>query len=284
MQQRLVEQSGFDGKLASTEERDEIVKRNGERLATGSGEGAGIEAVELKAPEATRVDEAQFAARGEVQDGVGVRREWDVGGGDEQAAGHAEVDQALRVRRARFARRWSLRGRFGQVNHDVLADAVDAGDAQAGERGGHLMRRGFERFFIGGEPGGDDAVAADAAVDAVGYGFYFGELGHGQVWPTTFFRVAWSLSVSCPNGQLGVLRSGTALLLQNIDVGIVPAEITIELRRSPFIVVSRASIVLKRALFRKIPTRIRIDGMLTLRSSCRFVMARSLKLFYFGCE
>ena len=49
-----------------------------------------------EASEAAGVDEAKFFAAAEGEDGVGVGRDGGVGGGDEQAAGHAEVDEELR--------------------------------------------------------------------------------------------------------------------------------------------------------------------------------------------
>ena len=49
--------------------------------------------VDGEAAEAAGIDEADFAAVGEGKDGMGMRRQRDFGRGDEQAAGHAEVDE-----------------------------------------------------------------------------------------------------------------------------------------------------------------------------------------------
>ncbi len=183
VEQRLVEQRGLDGELAAAEERDEVIGGNGEGFAAGSGEEAGVDGVKGETAETARVDEAQLAAGSEMQHSMGVRREGEPGGGDEQAAGHPEMDQqlGLRVRRSGFAIRRGravARASSLEVDDDVLADAVDASNAQAGERLRHFCRRGPEGLLISTEPGGDDSVAAEAAVHAVGDGFHFGEFGH----------------------------------------------------------------------------------------------------------
>jgi len=106
VQERLIEQRGLDRRAARMEEGDEAGERDSERFAAGAGEGcwllvAGcwLRGVEGDAAEAARIDEAEFtagcfpwrAAQGE--DGVGVGREGDFGRGDEEATGHAEVDE-----------------------------------------------------------------------------------------------------------------------------------------------------------------------------------------------
>ena len=98
---------------------------------------------------------------------MGVRRDGRSGVGDEQAAGHAQVDQELRRLFLRLT-----------VDDDGLADAVDAVDAAAGERFGDLVGRRFEGLRLVAGPDGADGLAVDAGMDAVGYGFDFGKLGH----------------------------------------------------------------------------------------------------------
>ena len=49
-----------------------------------------------KATEAACVDEAKLFAAAEGKYGVGMRGDRSIGCGDEQAAGHAEVDEELR--------------------------------------------------------------------------------------------------------------------------------------------------------------------------------------------
>jgi hypothetical protein len=99
---------------------------------------------------------------------VGVWREGCIGGRDEEAARHTEVDE-------------ELRGFFlaAQIDDDGLADAVDALDAAACEELDDLVRRRFEGLgFVAGPDGADD-LAVNAGVNAVSYRFDFGELGHG---------------------------------------------------------------------------------------------------------
>lgn len=89
VEERLVEQCGFDGRLAVAKESDEIFQGDGEGLFARAGVGLVRDG---EAAEAARVYEAEFASAAEGEDGVGVERDWGVGGGDEEASGHAEVD------------------------------------------------------------------------------------------------------------------------------------------------------------------------------------------------
>src|SRR5438270_12144667 len=95
MEERLVEQRCFDGGFAVAEEGDEVLERNRQRF----GSGAVVSRVggdKGEASEAAGVDEAEFFAAAESENGVSVRRNRRVGRGDEQAAGHAQVDEELR--------------------------------------------------------------------------------------------------------------------------------------------------------------------------------------------
>ena len=106
VQERLIEQSSLDRRAARVEESDEIGEGDGEGFASGAGKGcrllvAGcwLRCVEGDATEAAWIDEADFAAgcfpwrAAQGEDGVGVGREGDFGRGDEEATGHAEVDE-----------------------------------------------------------------------------------------------------------------------------------------------------------------------------------------------
>ena len=164
VEERLVEQCGFDWRLAIAEERDEVFERDGEGLFAGARVGFGCDG---EAAEAAGVDETELASAAEDEDGVGVGRDGRVGGGDEETAGHAEVDEEL--------------GGFflsGEVDNDGLAYAVDAVNPAAGEDFRDLVGWRFEglRFVAG--PDGADGLAVDSFVDAVGYGLDFGEFGH----------------------------------------------------------------------------------------------------------
>jgi hypothetical protein len=66
----------------------------------------------------------------------------------------------------------------GEVDDYGLAYAVDSVDAAVGEGFGYGFGWGLEglRFVAG--PDGADGFAVDTLVDAVGYGFDFGEFGH----------------------------------------------------------------------------------------------------------
>ncbi len=105
----LVEEGGLDGELAAAEELGEVGGGDGGGLGTGAGVagvfcfgfgvrfGGIVEVDDGEAAEAAGVDEAEFAGVGQGQDGVGVGWERDFGLRDEEAAGHAEVDEELGV-------------------------------------------------------------------------------------------------------------------------------------------------------------------------------------------
>ena len=100
-----------------------------------------------------------------------MRVEWngDVGLRDEQAAGHAEMNEELRG--------LGLVG-TADIGDDGFADAADAADFAVGEGFGELGFGGFEGLGLAAGPDAKDALTADAGVDSVSDGFYFGELGH----------------------------------------------------------------------------------------------------------
>ena len=73
------------------EELDEVVELNFERLGTVS-----FETVRnTQTPEAPRINEAQFPARSQLRDQVGVFCHFAVRGGDHHATGHSQVDDPL---------------------------------------------------------------------------------------------------------------------------------------------------------------------------------------------
>ena len=100
VEERLVEQRGLDGGAAVAEEGDEVFEGNGEGLAAGAlvrcpchVVRCSFGRVEGEAAEAAGVDEADFALIVEGEDGMGVGWDGGVRGRDEEAAGHAEMDE-----------------------------------------------------------------------------------------------------------------------------------------------------------------------------------------------
>jgi hypothetical protein len=83
----------------------------------------------------------------------------------------AEVNEELR---------WLLgvAGLAGEVEGDGLAYAVDAVDARVREGLGDDIGRRLEGLGLVAGFNTEDGLAVDAGVDSVGYGFYFGKLGH----------------------------------------------------------------------------------------------------------
>jgi len=128
--------------------------------------------VKREPAKAACVHKTQFAARTQLQNGVGVRRNRHFCGRYQQASGHSEMHDPLQCR---CARRPASRG---QIEDNMLADAMDPIDSRAGEGFGHNLRIGFEGLFITAEPDGIDALAAYAFVHAIRDGFDFRELGH----------------------------------------------------------------------------------------------------------
>ena len=156
----------MSGGAALTEESGKVVGRDGQRLAAGAGEGLlhrlrRGDAMELKTPEAPWIHKTKVAAGSQVQDAVGVGGYRRLRIGDQQTAGHAQMDDPLQRS-------------VCQIEDNVLADTVDALDAAALELGGHELLGGLKGFRLAAEPGAFDAVSADAFIDSAGDGFDFG--------------------------------------------------------------------------------------------------------------
>ena len=95
-EEALVKEGGLDGSFSFAEERGEIFRGDGEGLETGGQKCRTLAEVFVRqATETAGIDEAEFAAAGECDARVGVRRDGRGGIGDEQAAGHAEVHDPL---------------------------------------------------------------------------------------------------------------------------------------------------------------------------------------------
>src|SRR6202034_92565 len=76
-QELLVQQGRLDGRAAGPEEGGELVLRNGEGLLSGSLEALGLRLflgnpMDRHAPEAPRVDKAEFPTRRQMQNAVCV--------------------------------------------------------------------------------------------------------------------------------------------------------------------------------------------------------------------
>ena len=168
VEQGLVEQSCLDRCSTTLEECDKVVEWDSERFAAGSGV-AGVRRDDREASKAPGVNETKFAASAERERGVGVWRQGSLGRGDKQAAGHAEVDEKLSGRAVAI-----------KVDHDGLANAVNAEDAGLGEGVDQERGRRFEGLGLVAGPDGAHNLAVYAVVDAVRDGFDFGKFRHGQ--------------------------------------------------------------------------------------------------------
>jgi hypothetical protein len=67
-----------------------------------------------------------------------------------------------------------------EVHDDRFPDAADTLDSGASQRGGDFVFWGLEGQGLAARPDTQDALAGHAGVHAVGYGFDFGELRHGD--------------------------------------------------------------------------------------------------------
>ena len=174
VEQGLVEEGGLNGRSAAAEERGEVGGRDDEGFGAGAGVGL---AMDGEAAEAAGIDEADLAAVGEGEDGVGVWRQRDVGLRDEKAAGHAEVNEELGWGGlvAGCVSAWVFVA--AQGHDDGLADATDLGDGGAGENLLDLALRALEGLGFAAGPDAGDALALDAGVNAVGDGFDLRQLG-----------------------------------------------------------------------------------------------------------
>ena len=99
---------------------------------------------------------------------MGVRGDRRIGCGDEETAGHSEVDEELGGLLLAH-----------QVDDYGLADTVNAVDATTRKGFDDFVGRGFEGLRFVARPDGPDGLTVDASMNAVGYCFDFGELWHG---------------------------------------------------------------------------------------------------------
>src|SRR6266850_657488 len=137
---------------------------------------------------------------------MGVLGEVAFGGRDEHLPGHAEVNDPL--------------ARWREVNNDVLADALHLVDARTLEDFGDLTGWRFQRLRLGADPDGFDHVSGDALIQAAGDGLDFGEFGHFEAVPSTWYSVPsvnnWDferagLSFDCSRARLNFSRTSQFL-------------------------------------------------------------------------
>lgn len=102
---------------------------------------------------------------------MSVRRHGHISMGIKQAASHSEVNEKLAG--GGFAA-WAF-----EVKDDVLANAMNPGDAEASESGGDDVGCGLEGLAGTAARNRENTLAVGAVVDALGDGFDFGEFGHG---------------------------------------------------------------------------------------------------------
>ena len=83
---------------------------------------------------------------------------------------------------------------------------MDAIDAAAGEDFDDLVGGRLEGLGLVAGPDGADGLAVDALVDAVGYGFDFGELGHALQYMGERLNTDCSDDTDSETGNISFLR------------------------------------------------------------------------------
>jgi len=133
----LVEQRSLDGQFAAAEESGKVAGGDGERFGAGGVKGGGAdELTEFETAEAAGIDEAKLAAALEAEADVGVGDDRLVGRGNQQAAGHSQMDDPLCIWLrvcVGLRDRWGLwrRGR-AELADDVLAGSMNPENDAAG--------------------------------------------------------------------------------------------------------------------------------------------------------
>src|SRR5262252_2442711 len=100
---------------------------------------------------------------------------------DLQAPGHTEVNDPLSFGAdSGFSAMRSIGdGPTIKFKHDVLAHAMNLGNATLLEDQRHFRRRRLQRLFLATDPDGFDHVSSDTPGKTAGNRFYIGQFGHG---------------------------------------------------------------------------------------------------------
>ena len=162
MQQRLVQQRGFDRRLAAFEKRGKRGGINRGRFDTRTFI-LRIRCDDADASEASWIDEAKLASILQVQHRVGVRRGWHIGLRDKQTPRHAQVYGGLRGGTAAAS----------YIQHNRLTHAMDTGDARTGEYLFDHMCGRLERLRFAAECDALDPLTSHTGVHAIGNGLDF---------------------------------------------------------------------------------------------------------------
>ena len=158
-QESLVQQQGFDARLAAFQSRREILERHLQRLGAQAGDTQGEFLAEFEAPElAAVVEEQNSAVEGENHVRVPGRLAT-----QQQAASHAEMDGQVAA---------ALQG-----HHDEFAVALNGGDPAALDAFRQVMGIGSSQHSQAAEFRRNDA-ASHQRRDGTHHGFYFGKFWH----------------------------------------------------------------------------------------------------------
>lgn len=181
----LVQQSRFDGKAASMEQRGEFRRADGERFGARAFESPGARKfTKFEPAKTTWINKAKFFAARQREARMRVKSWRRFRCGDEQTAGHAKVDDPLRIGRCgHFLFEGKVPGTricTAQFNNDVFSRAVDGKNDAACQAFCLLGGRILERLAMRSKPDVGNAIAAHALVDAARDGFYLRQFGHSN--------------------------------------------------------------------------------------------------------
>jgi hypothetical protein len=112
---------------------------------------------------------AQLAAAGQAQAGVCVKSQRSVRGGDDQPAGHTEMNNPLGAGLAGFLIQRAGAG-SAQFADDMLSSAMHGQNCAAFKAFGLTRRRRFEGLGVRTEPDFDNTVAAETLVHTTSNG------------------------------------------------------------------------------------------------------------------
>ena len=181
-QQRLIQKRGFDCQFSSAKQLCKLRRLDRQRLGTGPREALSPAQVpELQPAEPARIDETQFASACEREPGMRMFRNR-ADPESSPAAFPSCPDARSTAQRSRSPARWSASACDArvppQLEHDVLAGAVNGNDTPLAQPLGLSRRRCFEGFAMRAEPDIDDAVATYTRVDTACDCLYFRQFRH----------------------------------------------------------------------------------------------------------
>ncbi len=179
LQKALIEQSSFNAGASSAEEPRKILPRNGQRLASWARKWSNLAQIEqFQPPETTCVHKTDFATIGKREARMSVCGDWRFGMRDQEASGHAEMDNPLKGDGV-----WSrcIGLSLRQITDEMFADSMCSHEPATRERALLLCGWCLHRLRIMTEPCGNDPCSAHTRINTARNGFDFGQFRHTSI-------------------------------------------------------------------------------------------------------